>query len=329
MNKPIAVIISDIHYELSTLKVADAATRLAIAKANELSVPLAIAGDMHNSKANMRGECVNQILETIRLCDYEPIILVGNHSRLNEKAPAHALNFLKPLAKVIETPTKHRDLGWLVPYHSELELPGLRAFLKTLQPGTQLIMHQGLINANSGEYFKDTSALNHGDVAGLRVISGHYHNRQTISLPDGGVWDFIGNPYTLTFAEANDPEKGYKILYDDGSLEFVPTNLRKHVVINIKMGEPKFPTNIDPRDIVKVKITGTMEQLAPITKKTTARELGVIQPYQLELIPILSTDDPTPKNQSQDSLLDSLIDLTNVTQECKVRIKALWRNITG
>ena len=40
MKKPVAVIISDVHYSLKTLELADAAMRLAIAKANNLDVPV-------------------------------------------------------------------------------------------------------------------------------------------------------------------------------------------------------------------------------------------------------------------------------------------------
>ena len=92
-------------------------------------------------------------------------------------------------------------------------------------------MHQGIKKSGQSDII-DPTALHAEDVAGLRIISGHYHRRETIPLPDGStIASFIGSPYTLTFGEANDPEKGFQILYDDGSLEFVPTNLRKHVII--------------------------------------------------------------------------------------------------
>lgn len=327
--KAIAVFITDVHYDLSTKKIADIAVRTAIKKANELGVFFINAGDLHNSKANMRGECVNAIIETFKTCQYVSYSLVGNHSRLNEKSPEHALNFLAPYTNII---TDYTFIGalqtWLVPYHSESELPRLKEFLKALPKGTQVAMHQGLTKSNSGEYFMDKSALAPEDVSGLRIISGHYHYRQTIELPEEGSWTFLGNPYTLSFGEANDPEKGYHILYDDGSLEFIPLNLRKHVVIEIKMGEPRTPISVNPDDIVKVKITGTMEQLSPITKKTTASELNITQPFRLELIPITSSAVLEPKSESQSSILDSLIDLASSSEEAKTRIKTLWRSFT-
>ena len=52
-RSPIAVLISDIHYNINTLPVADAALRQAIAKANELDVVLIVTGDLHDTKANL------------------------------------------------------------------------------------------------------------------------------------------------------------------------------------------------------------------------------------------------------------------------------------
>jgi hypothetical protein len=42
---PIAVIISDVHYNINTLEVADKAMRMAINRANILNIPLIVAGD--------------------------------------------------------------------------------------------------------------------------------------------------------------------------------------------------------------------------------------------------------------------------------------------
>lgn len=63
-TKPEAVLISDIHYNIQTLPLADAAVNMAITKANQLGVPLIVCGDLHDTKANLRGECVNAMLET-------------------------------------------------------------------------------------------------------------------------------------------------------------------------------------------------------------------------------------------------------------------------
>ena len=63
-TNPVAILISDVHYNINTLKLADAAMQMAIDEANKLSVPLIVAGDLHDTKANLRGECVNAMLST-------------------------------------------------------------------------------------------------------------------------------------------------------------------------------------------------------------------------------------------------------------------------
>jgi DNA repair exonuclease SbcCD nuclease subunit len=332
MSKPAAVVIADVHYNIHTLPLADAAMRAAIAKANSLEVPLIVAGDLHDTKANMRAECVNTMIETFSQCKTGCFILRGNHDQINEKAEEHALNFLgRSNVRIIDRTGYYNevcDKFDLIPYHHDVE--ELRKYLKTVSTGRTIIMHQGLTGSASGEYIRDNSAINYEDVKDFRVISGHYHTRQDIKTgrPQKGavgLFSYIGNPYTLNFAEAKDPEKGFQILMDDGTLEFVPTNLRKHVVIEIDLNEPgqKNPW-YNQGDLLLVKVKGTKEQLLSFKKES----LGISIPFRLDLIPT-STDIETPsdtKNNTAETILDSLIDsLPATSEQRKVRLKELWR----
>jgi DNA repair exonuclease SbcCD nuclease subunit len=334
----IAVLISDIHYNLTTLPLADAAMRQAIAKANSLQVPLIVAGDLHDSKANMRAECVNAMIETFGKFarGVQVIIMRGNHDQINEKSVDHTLNFLKPYQLVLDNNQYIKDIGYLIPYYHDVD--ELRLYLKTIPPKSTLIMHQGIISSNSGDYIQDKSAITKDDVAGFRVISGHYHQRQTIDLPGGGKWDYIGNPYTLNYGEANDPPKGFQILMDDGSLEFVPTNLRKHVILNVDILNNgywqvtgKVPVeDVLNRDLVWVKVKGTKERLASVDKTKVANMLDLTNEFRLDLIPT-DTETKAPDNKqsmTQGELLDSLIDsLTNTGDDVKSRLKSKWKDL--
>lgn len=347
MNNPVAVIISDIHYSVPTLALADAALRQAINKANELHVPLIIAGDLHDTKANMRGECVNALLKTFSTSKTMMHLIIGNHDKINEKSLDHSLNFLKSnKVNLIEKPqyiyttiSSARAVK-LFPYYSDPN--ELRAEISVLPKDTILIMHQGVSGSNSGEYIQDKSAITKEDVKGFRVISGHYHTRQTIDLPQGGSWDYIGNPYTLNFGEANDPEKGFRILMSDGSLEFVPTNLRKHVVLECNLEDSNNDGNfnilslssadhIKYDDLVRVKITGPSSHLnSPLcSKNSLSRILKIKQDFRLELIPLDSKGQVSEvKNLTQTELLDAIIDnMTNTSVETKVRLKQMWKTL--
>jgi DNA repair exonuclease SbcCD nuclease subunit len=343
MNKPTAVLISDIHYNIYTLSLADAALRQAITKANELGVHLIVAGDMHDSKANLRGECVKAMIETIQLCNITPIIIRGNHDQINEKSEEHSLEFLRPYAYIVDKPNIYRGgktqtYEYCIPYQSDLT--AMQDILSNIPKGSRIIMHQGLQNSLSGEYIQDKTAIPNEWAQDYRVISGHYHTRQDIKTgrPKSGavgLYSYIGNPYTLNFAEANDPEKGFQILMDDGTLEFVPTNLRKHLVIEENLitnsiswsSTPAYYTG-DRKDIIWAKIIGTKEHLSAFNKDEWCRDRGIVRDIKLTLMPASQEASAANTNLSQQELLDSMIDsLTSTSNECKARLKNTWKRL--
>ncbi len=326
MATPVCVISGDIHYNLNNLQLADISTRMAIHKANELNVPFIANGDVHDSKANLRGECVNAMIETFKLAKTKVYLNIGNHDKINEKSDEHSLNFLAPYVQLITKPT-YTAAGYVIPYQHDLNQ--LKEILKGLHRGDVVIMHQGITESDSGEYIMDKTAITKNDVAGLRVVASHYHKRQTIELPDGGLWDYVGSPYSTSFGEANDPPKGFQILMDNGSLEFVPTNLRKHVVIEMD-GTEGIPFTYTDEDLIWVKLTAKKEDLKVYTKKLVGEMLGLNnQNFKLDLIPLDTVTQAPAQNLTQTELLDKLIDsLTNTSDEAKVRLKQTWKELT-
>lgn len=268
-------------------------------------------------------------MDLLQYCVSPPIVIVANHDRINEKSKEHSLEFIRYQARLITEPTYIENIGYILPYYHDPQ--ELRSYLKTLPPKSTIIMHQGLIGSNQGDYIQDKSAITKDDVAGFRVISGHYHQRQTIDLPDGGKWDYIGNPYSLNYGEANDPPKGFQILMDDGSLEFVPTNLRKHIVIDNYISEMvAIPYIHEAGDLVWFKLRGTKQEIASVTKQLVADNYGIEDGFRLDLIPIDSTTQaPANKKElNQGELVDALIDSdTNTSDETKTRLKDLWKGL--
>lgn len=320
--RQIAILISDVHYSLPTLEIAEAAMRLAVAKANSLKVPLIVCGDLHETKANLRAECVNAMIATMKIADIMPIVLVGNHDLINEKSDRNSLGFLEAYVELIDEPSQWLDLPiTFIPYQSDKN-----KFIEALSWCSTLIVvsHQGLTSSLHGEYLQDKSAVTPKDVAGRRVISGHYHTRQTIKLPEGGSWDYVGNPYTLNFGEAHDPEKGFQILYEDGSLEFVPTNLRKHIVI--KMDEASRPNiQVKPGDIVLVKLSGTREHVSEMTKVKVGQILG-LKEFRLD-VEVTGVMIPRLDKVDGPKLLDAIIDASDNSADLKQRLKSNWRKL--
>jgi DNA repair exonuclease SbcCD nuclease subunit len=256
-------------------------------------------------------------------------VLVGNHDRLNERAPAHALEFLRPYVTLIDEVEFDGKLGLtFFPYFHDPD--ELRSKLMGLPKGLTLVMHQGVKSAVADGYPFDKTAIDAADVAGMRVISGHYHRRQTIELPDGGKWDYVGNPYTLNFGEASEPEKGFQVLYDDGSLKFVPTNLRKHVVIDRSTEENFAPVDIKNGDLVWLKLHGPADKLARLDKQRIAKAHGIPGPFRLDLIPDkveATATEQAVATLTQGELLDEMIGSLQVDETTKQRLRPLWKEL--
>lgn len=323
-KQPLAVLISDVHFTVQTLPLADFAFRMAIDKAAELGVPLIDCGDLTNDKAVLRAEVVNALVETMRYAEAKCVpvkLLVGNHSLLNEKGSDHALRFLEPYAEVISAPVAIGRLGF-IPYQSTSS--AFYAAFDKFTPGSILIVHQGMKSGKMGHYLQDSSAVDPAVLRGFRTIGGHYHNRHYVLNHS-----FVGNPYTLTYGEANDPEKGFQVLYDDGSLEFVPTKLRKHVVVEYTWGGPVPKADIRLGDLVWIKVIGPASEITIVPKHKWGQMVGVQDTnFKLDLI-VIKNDKLAPRaeNITDDVLLDSLIDTSSETDEEKQSLKSLWRAI--
>jgi DNA repair exonuclease SbcCD nuclease subunit len=327
MSKPIAVLISDIHYSLHTLELADKSLRMAIDEANELHIPVVVAGDLHDTKANLRGECVNAMLKTFRLSQVPTFVLVGNHDKIHEKSNEHSLNFLRDHVTIVDQAFSPGVLPEVhfIPYQSTVA--DFTWELARLKTNKIIICHQGVTGSVGGHYIQDPSAANKHEVGSFRFISGHYHSRQDIDLPFDGKWSYIGNPYTLTFGEANDPEKGFQILNEDGSLTFVPTSLRRHLVVELTPNQNETVLHTyKPDDLVWIKAKGPKDWLKTLDKVTAAALTGATT-FKLDLIP---NDDKLEteglKNLSQVEILDGLIDKLP-EHAAKDALKVLWRSL--
>lgn len=351
MSKPFAVCISDIHYNLSTLELADASLRQALKKSEQLRVPLIIAGDLHDTKANMRAECLNRLMTTLikgiveedscKLFQPERVyILRGNHDSINEKSQENALSCLSTIEGVsvinkagfINKMSFNGNSVWFVAYHHDLD--ELRIQLKKIDDNSLVFMHQGLTSALPGEYSHDKTAIPKEWVEDFRVISGHYHARQDIKTGRPrrgavGLFSYIGNPFTTNYAEAKDPEKGFQILMDDGTLEFVPTNLRKHVILEMTAKEAVnavIPVGIRADDLVWCKVSGTKEQLSKVNKQKLETMLNN-KNIRLELIPTDEVIKVTVDPQDTTTLINILIDAQDLTSNQKQDIKQLWSKL--
>ncbi len=342
MKIPCAVLISDVHYSLSTLQLADSAFQSAMLKAYELKVPLIDCGDITNDKAMLRAEVVNQLLTTFSTASLNKVpiyLLIGNHSLLNHLGDEHALHFLKGLCTIVDTtltlpmgPGLDAKRMRLIAYQSNpqkfKELIDPKGWDFYPEPGV-ILCHQGIQGADMGHYVLDKSSIDPAIFKGRRVISGHYHKRQ--DLPGTNV-SYLGNPYTLGFGESDHGPKGFNILYSDGSLELVPLNLPKHVVIERTVASVLDPIEgLRPKDHLMIKVTGSEEELRLLNKQEIGlRHLGHAN-FRLDSISstIKETTKEVVEELTESELLDSLIETLDGTDEYKTDLKSTWRNLVS
>lgn len=326
--KPVAVIISDVHYSLATLNVADEAFNTAISAAHELKVPLIDCGDLTNDKAIIRAEVANRLIKTFsraKELGVEITALVGNHSLVNEKSSEHALHFLEPFATVIDKTTVLPDKKLVfVPYFNT-------SF--SLLDGYTYIMHTGLKGADMGHYVVDKTSISPTFFSGLRVISGHYHKAQDIELEKNGLFSYVGNPYTLGFGEANHPPKGYAILYSDGTLKRIPLNLRKHIVVTV---DKNYANGVAARqeDIVLVKYRLKESEMPTYTKQVVAEQLRLEHldftlQYEIEKSDLtdLSKKRQEISKLKDEDMVDSFIEMLPESEQYKTELKSFWRQL--
>lgn len=327
MSSPIAVLTSDLHFNLNTLEIASQALRAALAKAEALQLPLIIAGDLQDTKAIIRGEVANRLIEILQGSSVKVFILRGNHDQLSEKTEEHALNYLRPYATIVDAPRWYQNL-LLIPYQNQSESLAYIIKNEGVLPDSILVVHQGFLGAAMGDYIQDKSSISPDAVKDFTVISGHYHKHQII-----GTVTYIGSPYTITFGEANDGQKGYLILNSDGTFTREILNLRKHVILNANLTEESLdfhvdPLKINPDDLVWLKIHGPQSLLQKVNKQKIGLKLFGHANYKLDLIGTESVPKEQPVSQYSDKdILDKIIDEQPETEHQRRYLKSLWKEL--
>lgn len=320
-NRPKAVLISDIHFSLKNLEPASNVLKQAIFRAEASQIPLIIAGDLQDTKALIRAEVANRLLQIVSGAEIPIYLIVGNHDLVNEKGKEHALNYLSPYVSLVSSIVEVEGLT-LIPYMSDVS--ALETSLSKFRKGSILVMHQGFLGAQMGEYVKDDSSINPELFKDFTVISGHYHKHQQI-----GTVTYIGSPYTITFTEAHDGPKGFLVLNEDGSYERVYTNLRKHIIVDRTLDTLHDSIHdLKDDDLVWIKLRGLRSELESLDRNHIKTSLKIKGYFKLDLI---SEDREVPKITIDDlnpgEILDQLIASMTESDTFKEQLRDAWKRI--
>lgn len=327
MKQPKCVVLSDNHYKLDSISLADAAFRAAIDKAHELKVPVIDCGDITNDKALLRSEVVTAIINALKYALEKGVVvyaIVGNHSLINEKGKEHTLQFMEAYCTVISSPCTIAEFNF-IPYQSKAEdfISAINQFKK----GQVVFGHQGTVGGQLGDYVADPSGIDVDQVAPWTVFLGHLHSHY-----EHGTTISIGSTRTQSFGEANDGPKGFLIVNEDGSYTREILNYRKHVIINCQYSpfsetikrlgwDQKLP---NPSDLVWVKVKAPSQILTKLKKEDLAVFVGHSN-FKLDKISIDSKVIHIDQklNLSGEEILDQLID----SKPGQEHLKKLWREL--
>lgn len=135
-----------------------------------------------------------------------------------------------------------------------------------------LLTHIGI----SGGLSHENATINKEVPAGIfnefdLVLTGHYHDRNKLEHDDVDIW-YTGSAFASNYGEDN--EKGFTIIYDDGSIEFVNSEFPKFETIKVEVGEVDGKWLSETKkhisktgNNVRVELTGDESELKSISKQ--------------------------------------------------------------
>lgn len=247
MKNPIALILTDTHLKPDNISLVENIFDQAIAKCKELKIDTILhGGDWFNSRT---GQPLSVLKATQRIIDkfkdnyISFTIMAGNHDRTDYDSEESFLDIFydDPYFHVAEDgeyidiyeddKNEENDIYvHFLPFFKESGSYVERLNkIETLVGKNILLTHVAIngANNNDGSMVSDcipSSAFEKFDA----VLVGHYHNRQQFD----NIY-YIGSAYQSNFGE--DDQKGFTILYNDGSIEFIQSHFPLYIKYEINV----------------------------------------------------------------------------------------------
>lgn len=305
-----AILTTDIHLKQSNLEITSKLFNLLENKIKELGAEnLIITGDINDSKSIIRSESFIQFQEFLQKVDVNIFLLVGNHDMHNTRRPelGHSLELFKVLdkVKVIDKPTLITPDIKFVPYiHDPMELKKEI----TKDSVKYLFCHNGILGATMNDVgTKDETSISSENFNSImQVFCGHYHNFHQL----GENITYLGSPFSHSFAESNTEKYIAFIDFEKDGVEYIPTNLRKHITIQL---DSTVENNLDSLkfsedDIVRIVISGPKENNLILLEKIEKKGINakIALKNEAKAKKRLKMDNFTNKSQIIKSYIDNI-----------------------
>jgi predicted phosphodiesterase len=201
------LIVGDIHCKLDNLNKVNQVFDLV----ESYNLPTIWLGDLLDSKAIIRAECLSLLYRYFKASKIQHVILIGNHDLISLTSIDHSLETLKSLPNVtiIDQPTVIDGIAYCPYIHSAEELRKAVKGLKT----DVLFAHLDLTGHDMGQGHISEAGVKLADLKHFKtVISGHWHG----NVKYGNV-EYLGTPFSLSFGESNQTK--YLGIFDSETLE--------------------------------------------------------------------------------------------------------------
>ncbi|WP_165020892.1 exonuclease SbcCD subunit D [Dysgonomonas sp. ZJ279] len=280
---PCVLLINDIHVSKDNLPDFTANWNEALSVCKKLDIELiAVGGDLFQSRAAQTLDVLLAVHDALIDADRQGIQVIlanGNHDKVNQESNrgyCHVFSQHDNVMLVDESMSVCKP-DWDYALHIIPYFPENGTFKDKLDDVIQhelvkgrknyLYIHEGINGAllHTSDNELPASMFSVFD----KIFVGHYHNRCTVK---GTEIDYIGSSRQHNFGE--DEEKGYTVLYNDGSYEFIKNqvNTRYRVIdtdadkVDIHLSDLLEEIKADGRYKVKVRVHASTAKAPGIDK---------------------------------------------------------------
>lgn len=283
-NHPCILLVNDIHISKDNIPEFCANWNEALGICRERGIhQIAFGGDMFLSRVSQTLDTllsVSDALESAAKLGIHVTLAEGNHDLVDQEALRGYCHIYAhhPNVTVVDDVLTLDNPDWGFALHMIGYFPENGSFTQKLGALIQgglaeerrnyLYIHEGINGALAQP--SESELPVHIFKPFDKVFVGHYHNRAKI---EGTQIEYIGSSRQFNFGE--DAEKGYTVLYNDGSYEFVANkvNTRYEVIdipvekIGIQLYDLLDEMRADSRCRVKVRVHGVESALSAVDKR--------------------------------------------------------------
>lgn len=293
----IGVLINDVHLNKDNGALVKDIFKQLIALCNELGTSrIFCGGDVFTNRSGQPLQCLTdwkEILSMISEEDIEIHLIPGNHDKTDSDDEKSYLDvYSDPCVRLYRSGERRfidgcvvafipyfKDEKWLSEYEKIEDLIQSNYIDHDIDNTWPLIMitHTGFDGVMNNDGSKVSSIIKPSMFKGWdKVLIGHYHDAS--KLADNVI--YTGSAYQNNYGE-NITDKGFTIIYNDGSIEFVPSKFPKYIKEVIQADDKDTLMNLlekyegEERDNIRFVFKGKKTDLQNIDVSEIKNKYGI------------------------------------------------------